>query len=35
LVIGSNHKGALVTINDRASGFLFMKKIEGKLEWSC
>jgi transposase, IS30 family len=30
LVIGSNHKGALVTINDRASGFLFMKKIEGK-----
>lgn len=30
LVIGQNHKGALLTINDRASGFLFMGKIETK-----
>jgi transposase, IS30 family len=30
LVIGKNHKGALLTTNDRASGKLFMKKIESK-----
>lgn len=30
LVIGKNHKGALLTINDRATGFLFMDKIENK-----
>jgi transposase, IS30 family len=30
LVIGQNHKGALLTINDRASGLLFMEKIESK-----
>ena len=30
LVIGKNHKGALLTINDRASGLLFMGKIENK-----
>lgn len=30
LVIGKNHKGALLTINDRATGVLFMKKIESK-----
>jgi len=27
-IIGQNHKGAIVTINDRASGFLWMKKVE-------
>jgi IS30 family transposase len=30
LVIGKNHKGALLTINDRVSGLLFMGKIENK-----
>ena len=30
LVIGSDHKGALLTINDRATGILFMDKIENK-----
>lgn len=30
LVIGQNHKGALLTINDRATGYLFMTKIESK-----
>jgi IS30 family transposase len=30
LVIGQNHKGALLTINDRASGLLFMEKIDSK-----
>ncbi|MDQ3394540.1 MAG: IS30 family transposase [Bacteroidota bacterium] len=30
LIIGQNHKGALLTINDRATGFLFMAKIESK-----
>ncbi len=30
LVIGKNHKGALLTINDRATGMLQMKKIESK-----
>lgn len=30
LVIGKNHKGALLTINDRATGILFMGKIESK-----
>jgi len=27
-IIGSDHKGAILTINDRASGFLKMKKLE-------
>ena len=30
LVIGANHKGALLTINDRATGMLKMKHIESK-----
>ena len=30
LVIGKNHKGALLTINDRSTGVLFMDKIENK-----
>lgn len=30
LVIGQNHKGALLTINDRATGYLFMAKIDSK-----
>lgn len=30
LVIGKDRKGALLTINDRATGMIFMKKIEGK-----
>ncbi len=30
LVIGKNHKGALITINDRATGMLKMAKIESK-----
>lgn len=29
-IIGKNHKGAIVTINDRASGFLWMKKVEAR-----
>ena len=31
LVIGKGHKGALLTINDRASGLLIMEKLEGKI----
>ena len=30
LVIGKDHKGALLTINDRASGILIMDKIDSK-----
>jgi transposase, IS30 family len=30
LIIGKDHKGALVTINDRVSGMLKMRKIESK-----
>ena len=30
LVIGKDHKGALLKINDRATGMLQMKKIESK-----
>ena len=30
LVIGKNHKGALLIINDRSTGVLFMDKIENK-----
>lgn len=30
LVIGKDHKGALLTVNDRATGMLQMKKIESK-----
>lgn len=30
LVIGANHQGALLTINDRATGMLKMKKIDNK-----
>jgi IS30 family transposase len=30
LVIGRHHKGALVTINDRAAGLLYMDKVESK-----
>lgn len=29
-IIGKNHQGAIVTINDRASGLLRMKKLESK-----
>ena len=29
-IIGQNHQGAIVTINDRASGMLKMKKLNGK-----
>jgi IS30 family transposase len=29
-IIGKNHKGAIVTINDRATGILRMKKIKAK-----
>lgn len=29
-IIGKNHKGAIVTINDRATGLLRMKKLESK-----
>jgi len=29
-IIGKNHQGAIVTVNDRASGLLKMKKLEGK-----
>ena len=29
-LIGQNHKGAIVTINDRATGILRMKKVKGK-----
>ena len=27
-IIGKNHKGAIVTLNDRASGMLWMRKVE-------
>lgn len=30
LVMGKNHQGALLTINDRATGYLWMDKIENK-----
>jgi IS30 family transposase len=30
MIIGKNHKGAIVTINDRATGMLKMKKLNGK-----
>jgi IS30 family transposase len=30
LVIGQDHKGALLTINDRVTGVLFMSKIDSK-----
>lgn len=30
LVIGKNHKGALLTINDRVSGILFIDTVESK-----
>ncbi len=30
LVIGKDHKGALITINDRSTGLLFMDKIDSK-----
>ncbi len=30
LIIGKDHKGALVTINDRVNGMLKMRKIESK-----
>jgi hypothetical protein len=30
LVIGANHKGGLLTINDRATGVLKMRYIESK-----
>jgi transposase, IS30 family len=29
-IIGKNHQGAIVTINDRASGYLKMKKLDSK-----
>ena len=29
-IIGRNHQGAIVTINDRASGFLWMKRVENR-----
>jgi transposase, IS30 family len=29
-IIGQNHQGAIVTINDRATGMLKMKKLDGK-----
>lgn len=29
-IIGKNHKGAIITLNDRASGMLWMKKVETK-----
>lgn len=29
-IVGKNHKGAIVTINDRASGFLWMQKIPNR-----
>jgi len=29
-IIGKNHKGAILTINDRISGFLWMDKLNGK-----
>ncbi len=29
-VIGANHKGALLTINDRVTGYLWIRKLQGK-----
>jgi IS30 family transposase len=29
-IIGQNHKGAIITLNDRASGMLWMKKVQSK-----
>ena len=29
-IIGRHHKGAILTINDRASGYLWMKKVENR-----
>lgn len=29
-VIGANHKGALLTINDRLTGYLWIRKLDGK-----
>lgn len=29
-IIGKNHKGAIVSLNDRASGMLWMKKVESR-----
>jgi IS30 family transposase len=29
-VIGKNHKGALLTINDRAAGYVWIRKLKGK-----
>jgi len=29
-IIGQNHKGAILTINDRVSGFVFIEKLNGK-----
>jgi len=29
-IIGKDHKGAILTINDRSTGILWMKKLEGK-----
>ena len=31
LVLGIEHKGALLTINDRATGVLFMTKVKSKM----
>lgn len=29
-IIGKNHKGAIITLNDRATGMLWMRKVESK-----
>jgi len=29
-VVGANHKGALLTINDRLTGYLWIRRLEGK-----
>jgi transposase, IS30 family len=29
-IIGKNHKGAIITLNDRASGMLWMRKVESR-----
>ena len=29
-IIGKDHKGAIITLNERASGMLWMKKVESK-----
>jgi IS30 family transposase len=33
LIIGKNHKSAILTINDRASGMLKMRKVKSKEAW--